>query len=141
VIPTTAQVQGLAALAVHDPGLGFDEVVVAMSSAAAHTQHGAVTIATEPGMTMVGPCKPGDVLGVIAGDFAVIGESVADVTIAVLDRILSPGGEMVTVVLGEGGAGSVEAQLTEHLRQARPDVDLVVYDGGQENYPLFIAVE
>lgn len=141
VIPTTAQVQGLAALAVHDPGLGFDEVVVAMSSAAAHTQHGAVTIATEPGMTMVGPCKAGDVLGVIAGDFAVIGDNVFEVAVAVLDRILSPGGEMVTVVLGEGGAEGVEAHLTEHLRQARPDVDLVVYDGGQENYPLFIAVE
>ncbi len=58
-----------------------------------------------------------------------------------LDRILSPGGEMVTVVLGEGGGEGVEAHLTEYLRQSRPDVDLVVYDGGQENYPLFIAVE
>jgi dihydroxyacetone kinase-like predicted kinase len=70
VIPTHAQVQGLAALAVHDPGIGFDEDVVAMSSAAGHTQHGAVTIATEPGMTMAGPCEAGDVLGVVAGDFA-----------------------------------------------------------------------
>ncbi len=141
VIPTTAQVQGLAALAVHDPGLGFDEVVVAMSSAAAHTQHGAVTIATEPGMTMVGPCEPGDVLGVVAGDFAVVGDNVLEVTISVLDQILSPAGEMVTVVLGEGDSEGVEARVTEYLRQERPEVDLVVYDGGQENYPLFIAVE
>src|SRR5688500_2128946 len=36
VIPTSAQVQGLAALAVHDPGIGFDEDVVATSCAAAH---------------------------------------------------------------------------------------------------------
>ena len=78
---------------------------------------------------------------VIAGDFAVVGNDVFEVTVEVLDRILSPGGEMVTVVLGEGGADGVEEHLTEHLRQARPDVDLVVYDGGQENYPLFIAVE
>ncbi len=141
VIPTSAQVQGLAALAVHDPGLGFDEVVVAMSSAAAHTQHGAVTIATEPGMTMVGPCQPGDVLGVVAGDFAVVGQDVREVTIAVLDRILSPAGEMVTVVLGDGADDDVEAHLSAYLRQSRPEVDLVVYDGGQENYPLFIAVE
>jgi DAK2 domain fusion protein YloV len=141
VIPTQAQVQGLAALAVHDPGLGFDEVVVAMSSAAAHTQHGAVTVATEPGMTMVGPCDVGDVLGVVTGDFAVVGQDILDVTYEVLDRILSPGGEMVTVVFGDGADPELEASIAEHLRALRPDVDLVVYDGGQENYTLFIAVE
>ena len=48
---------------------------------------------------------------------------------------------MVTVVLGEGDSEGVEARVTEYLRQERPEVDLVVYDGGQENYPLFIAVE
>lgn len=141
VIPTHAQVQGLAALAVHDPGLDFDEVVVAMSSAAAHTQHGAVTVATEPGMTMVGPCRVGDVLGVIAGDFAVVGDQLVDVTYEVLDRILSPAAEMVTVVLGEGADPQLEEIIGGHLHTVRPDVDLVVYDGGQENYPLFIAVE
>ncbi|MFI5425757.1 hypothetical protein [Aeromicrobium sp. UC242_57] len=141
VIPTHAQVQGLAALAVHDPGLGFDEVVVAMSSAAAHTQHGAVTIATEPGMTMVGPVQAGDVLGVVTGDFAVIGDEVLAVAFEVLERILSPAAEMVTVVVGEGAQGLIEEPMSQYLRAARPDVDLVVYDGGQENYPLFIAVE
>jgi len=141
VIPTHAQVQGLAALAVHDPGLPFDDVVVAMSSAAAHTQHGAVTVATEPGMTMVGPCRAGDVLGVIAGDFAVIGTDVTQVTEQVLERILSPAAEMVTVVLGEGGDAAVEQQIETYLREVRPDVDLIVYEGGQENYPLFLAVE
>ena len=141
VIPTTAQVQGLAALAVHDPGVGFDEVVVAMSSAAAHTQHGAVTIATEPGMTMVGPCDVGDVLGVVAGDFAVVGQDILAVAYEVIDRILSPAGEMVTVVVGDDAVGPVEESISEFLRTLRPDVDLVVYDGGQENYSLFIAVE
>lgn len=141
VIPTHAQVQGLAALAVHDPGLGFDEVVVAMSSAAAHTRHGAVTFATEPGMTMVGPVGPGDVLGVVTGDFAVIGDDVLAVAYEVIDRILSPAGEMVTVVMGEGSDAGYESSLRDYLRALRPDVDLVVYDGGQENYPLFVAVE
>jgi len=141
VIPTHAQVQGLAALAVHDPGLPFDDVVVAMSSAAAHTQHGAVTVATEPGMTMVGPCEVGDVLGVIAGDFAIVGSDLAIVTEQVLERIMSPAAEMVTIVLGEGGDAAVEQQIEAYLREVRPDVDLIVYEGGQENYPMFLAVE
>jgi hypothetical protein len=112
-----------------------------MSSAAAHTQHGAVTIATEPGMTMVGPCEVGDTLGVVAGDFAVVGSDVGDVAQQVLESLLSPSSEMVTIVLGDGGDASVEQRVQAHLREHRPEVDLVVYDGGQENYPLFLAVE
>ncbi|MCO7238719.1 Dak phosphatase, partial [Aeromicrobium sp. CnD17-E] len=141
VIPTHAQVQGLAALAVHDPGRDFDEDVVAMSSAAAHTQHGAVTVAVEPGITMAGPCEAGDVLGVVSGDFAVVGSDVAEVADAVLDRLLSPTAELVTLVVGDGADHTVAQTLSRRLRDERVDVDVVVYEGGQENYPLFVAVE
>ena len=74
VIPTVAQVQGLAALAVHEPSADFDSVVVAMSSAAGHARHGAVTVAESPAMTMAGRCEVGDVLGLVDGDFVEIGD-------------------------------------------------------------------
>jgi DAK2 domain fusion protein YloV len=141
VIPTHAQVQGLAALAVHDPGLAFEEDVVAMSSAAAHTQHGAVTVATEPGITMAGPCRAGDVLGVVSGDFAIVGADVPTVAGEVLERLLTPSTELVTLVVGQGADRSVAESLSRRVRGERVDVDVVVYDGGQENYPLFVAVE
>ena len=70
MIPTQAQVQGLAALAVHEPGRAFDQDVLEMTATARHARQGAVTIAARQAMTMAGPCEPGDVLGVIAGDFA-----------------------------------------------------------------------
>jgi DAK2 domain fusion protein YloV len=141
VIPTTAQVQGLAALAVHDPGLDFDADVVAMSSAAAHTQHGAVTIALEPGMTMAGPCEAGDVLGVVSGDFAFVGQDLVEVAGDVVDRLLTPGVEMLTIVTGADADPELAEALTSRVKDARVDVDVVVYDGGQEHYPLFVAVE
>ena len=78
VIPTDAQVQGLAALAVHEPGRPFDDDVVAMTAAARHARHGAVTVAARQAMTMAGPCEPGDVLGVVEGDFAVVGDDLVD---------------------------------------------------------------
>jgi uncharacterized protein len=31
--------------------------------------------------------------------------------------------------------------VVRHLRESRPDVDTVVYDGGQPRYPLLVAVE
>lgn len=141
VIPTHAQVQGLAALAVHDPGRDFDDDVVAMSSAAAHAKHGAVTIATEPGITMAGPCEAGDVLGVLSGDFAVVGHDLVEVADDVLERLLTPSSELVTLVVGEGGADGLADALSVRLRERRVDVDVEVIDGRQEHYPLFVAVE
>ncbi len=141
VIPTIAQVQGLAALAVHDPGISFDDDVVTMSSAAAHTQHGAITVATAPGMTMVGPCEAGDVLGVVGGDFAFVGSELDQVACDVVDRLLSPGIEMLTLVTGADTEPGLAEKVGRHVKDQRVDVDVVVYDGGQEHYPLFVAVE
>ncbi|MFB4277207.1 DAK2 domain-containing protein [Nonomuraea sp. MTCD27] len=141
VLPTKATVQGLAALAVHDPLRRFDDDVVAMTDAAGHTRYGHVTVTDRAAFTSVGVCRPGDVLGMIDGDVALIGGSVEGVAVTVVDRMLAGGGEMVTLVTGvkapEGLAGLVE----EHLGRTRPDVDLVVYDGEQGGYPLLIGVE
>jgi len=140
VIPTRAQVQGLAALAVHEPGRAFDQDVLEMTATARHARHGAVTVAARQAMTMAGPCEPGDVLGVIAGDFVVVGQELYDVATAVLDRLLGGGGELVTLVSGRDGGDLVERAAT-WVAEHHPTVDVVVYDGGQERYPLLLSVE
>ncbi len=62
-IPTRAQVQGIAALAVHEPGRPLDSDVVHMTAAARGARHGAVTVAARSAMTTAGPCSAGDALG------------------------------------------------------------------------------
>ncbi|WP_137293403.1 DAK2 domain-containing protein [Nocardioides dongxiaopingii] len=140
VIPTQAQVQGLAALAVHEPGRSFDLDVLEMTATARHARHGAVTVAAKNALTMAGWCEPGDVLGVIEGDFAVIGADQHDVATTVLQRLVAGGGELVTIVAGEGArdlADRAAAWTEEH----HPTVEVVVYDGGQDRYPLLLSVE
>jgi dihydroxyacetone kinase-like predicted kinase len=44
VVPTSAQVQGLAALAVHEPGRAFDADVVEMTATARHNGRGVLRI-------------------------------------------------------------------------------------------------
>ncbi len=141
VIPTRAQVQGLAALAVHDPGRGFDVDVVQMTGAAGHTRHGAVTVATRRAMTSAGPCERGDVLGVVDGDFQVVGDDLVVTAQQVLDRLLVGGGELVTVVTGAGAPDDMAARLETYVGHDRPEVDVLVHEGGQERYPVFLAVE
>ena len=68
--------QGIAALAVHEPGRRFDEDVVAMTSAAGATRYAEVEVAERQSWTMAGICQAGDILGLIEGDVAVIGSDV-----------------------------------------------------------------
>ncbi|THV18008.1 DAK2 domain-containing protein [Nocardioides caeni] len=141
VIPTHAQVQGLAALAVHEPGRAFDQDVTEMTATARHVRHGAVTVAARQAMTMAGPCEVGDALGVIAGDFAVVGDDLGAVAEIVLHRLLAAGGELVTLVSGRDGGGQLAERATAWVEEYHPHVDVVVYDGGQERYPLLMSVE
>jgi uncharacterized protein len=141
VVPTRVQVQGLAALAVHEPGRAFEDDVVQMTAAAGHTRHGAVTVAARDAMTMAGPCRVGDALGVVQGDFAVVGHDLTTVALEVADRLVAGGGEMVTLVSGAECEPALVQAVVQHLRDTRPDLDTVVYDGGQDRYPLLVAVE
>jgi dihydroxyacetone kinase-like predicted kinase len=141
VLPTRAQVQGLAAVAVHDPSRGLDDDVVRMSSAAAAARDGAVTVAVRDAMTTAGPCRVGDALGVVQGDFVIVGSDLGQVAHQVLDRLLSGGGELVTLVTGIDADPELVRAATEHVRRTRFDVEVHVLDGGQERYPLLLGVE
>ncbi|MGZ4446206.1 MAG: DAK2 domain-containing protein [Nocardioides sp.] len=141
VIPTQAQVQGLAALAVHELGRSFDQDVLEMTATARHARHGAVTVAARQAITMAGPCEPGDVLGVVAGDFAVVGDDLDRVATEVLDRLLGGGGELVTIVRGAGDTAALAERCAAWVEEHHAHVDVVTYEGGQDRYPLLMAVE
>jgi uncharacterized protein len=141
VIPTTAQVQGLAALSVHDPSTDFDSIVVAMSTAAGHARHAGVTIAERPAMTMAGYCQAGDVLGVVEGDVVEIGDSVVDVGWRVIERLLAMGGELLTLIIGANAERAVAVELSHRARQAVNGLETEILDGGQRRYPLLVGLE
>lgn len=141
LVPTRAAVQGIAALAVHEPDRGFDEDVVAMTAAAGATRYAELAVAERQSWTMAGICQAGDILGLIDGDVAVIGADVPATARTVLDRMLAAGGELVTLVLGEDVPDSLADALEAHVREGHLAVDTVVYRGGHQRAPLLIGVE
>ncbi|WP_338783356.1 DAK2 domain-containing protein [Streptomyces sp. DG1A-41] len=141
LIPTRSAVQGIAALAVHEPERRFDEDVVSMTSAAGATRYAEVTIAERQAWTMAGICQAGDVLGLIDGDVAVIGSDVTATAETVLDRMLAAGGEMVTLVLGDEAPDTIAEHLEGRVREGYLAVDTVVYRGGRQGAVLLIGVE
>ncbi|MPY60747.1 DAK2 domain-containing protein [Streptomyces spongiae] len=141
LIPTRSAVQGIAALAVHEPDRRFDEDVVSMTSAAGATRYAEVVIAERESWTMAGICQAGDVLGLIDGDVAVIGSDVTTTAETVLNRMLSAGGEMVTLVLGDEAPAAIADHLESRVRESYLAVDTVVYGGGRQGALLLIGVE
>jgi DAK2 domain fusion protein YloV len=141
LIPTRSAVQGIAALAVHEPARRFDEDVVAMTSAAGATRYAELGVAEHESWTSAGICQAGDILGLIDGDVAVIGGNLVETGAIVLDRMLAAGGEMVTLVLGSSASPDLAERLETHVRDGYLAVDTVVYHGGEAGCPLLIGVE
>ncbi|MER6074944.1 DAK2 domain-containing protein [Streptomyces sp. NPDC001817] len=141
LIPTRSAVQGIAALAVHEPGRRFDEDVVQMTAAAGATRYAEVVVAERQSWTTAGICQAGDVLGLIDGDVAVIGEEVTATAATVLDRMLQAGGELVTLVVGDEAPETVAEHLQARVRESYLAVDTVVYRGGRQGTLLLIGVE
>jgi uncharacterized protein len=139
VVPTRSAVQGLAALAVADPARRFGDDVVALAEAAAATRWAEVTVAEQEALTSAGRCRAGDVLGSAEGDVVVIGADLAAVARELLDRLLSAGGEMATLVVGEDPALGDAA--CAHLSAVHPTVEVVRYAGGGGAVPLLVGVE
>jgi dihydroxyacetone kinase-like predicted kinase len=141
VVPTRSVVQGLAALAVADAGRPFEDDVAAMAEAAGSTRFGEVTLAVREAVTMAGICRPGDVLGLLEGDVALLGADLEAVALELVDRMLAGGGELVTVVTGDDAPAGAGERLRATVEHSHPAVEVVVYDGGQPHFPLLLGVE
>ncbi len=141
VVPTSSPVQGLAALAVRDRDRRRAEDTVAMTEAAAATRRGELTVAEQEALTWAGRCQPGDVLGLVDGEVVLIGADAVASARALVDRMLTAGGELLTLVVDEGAPESLGAALAEHLRRVHPEVELTCYPGGELGTTLLVGME
>ncbi|QIS07693.1 DAK2 domain-containing protein [Nocardia brasiliensis] len=141
LLPSASMVQGLAALAVHDRGRIAVDDAFAMSEAAATTRWGALRVAPERALTMVGTCAAGDGLGLVGHDVVVIDHDVRAAGLTLLDRMLAFGGELVTLLMGAAAPDGLAEALAGHIGDTFPGVEVIVYPGGQHGDLVQIGVE
>lgn len=145
VVALSSPVEGLAALAVHDPESDLDAAVEALSEAAAATAYGAVTIASREPHDEGEPWRRGDVLGLVGGDIAAVGSDLVDVGVAVARALVSgrEGAEILTVITGSDAPAGLGADLAAALSASgRVDaLDVIHLEGGQPVYHLLLGVE
>ncbi|MGH3870315.1 MAG: DAK2 domain-containing protein [Pseudonocardiaceae bacterium] len=138
VVPAASPVQALAAIAVHDPGRRAADDLAAMTQAAAGVRCGElITVGAAPSRC----CGPGDVLGVLGDEVVLIEDDPFAAACGLVGRMLSAGGELLTVLLGQDAPAGIDDMLIKHLHAVHPDVEVVVYAGGVPDRVLLVGVE
>ncbi|WP_390887981.1 DAK2 domain-containing protein [Candidatus Mycobacterium wuenschmannii] len=141
-LPTGSMVQGLAALAVHEPGRQAVDDGYTMARAAGSARHGAVRLATETALTWAGTCEPGNGLGIAGDEVLIVAPDVPSAATGLIDLLLGAGGELITVLIGGGiDADSVESALQAHVHDRHLGTELAIYRTGHRGDALLIGVE
>ena len=141
-LPSGSMVQGLAALAVHEPGRQAVDDGYTMARAAGSARHAAVRIATETALTWAGTCEPGNGLGIAGDEVLIVAPDVASAATGLIDLLLGAGGELVTVLIGGGvDADTIESALRAHVHDHHAGSELAIYRTGHRGDALLIGVE
>ena len=112
-----------------------------MADAAAGTRHAHLVRAEQDALTLVGRCAAGDLLGVVGHDVAFIETDAVEAVCALVDRMLSAGGELVTVLFGDEYDEAATESVLSRLRSAHPDIEVVGYAAGPGRALAHVGVE
>ncbi|KAA8967752.1 DAK2 domain-containing protein [Mycobacterium sp.] len=141
-LPTGSMVQGLAAVAVHEPGRQAVDDGYTMARAAGAVRHGSVRVATERALTWAGTCEPGDGLGIAGDEVLIVAADIVSAAVGLIDLLLAAGGELVTALVGDGmDAAAVASRLHTHVHDTHPGTELVTYHTKHRGDVLLIGVE
>jgi hypothetical protein len=114
---------------VHDPKREFAADVAGMTAAVAGMRYGSV----------IGPGPQGGFTGLDGDEVRVVAEAQRDVAACLTTTLLARGGELMTLMEGDGAEPGLARLIADEIGHARPGVDVVWYDGGP--VPLLIGVE
>ncbi len=143
IIPTATLMQGYSALAVVTPGVkDYDRLAKDMEGAAKGVVSGEVTYAVrDVKMDGIDVVK-GDYIAIADGKITADAATAEDALVDMLQCMEDIDDyEIVTLFVGKSVTDEVRVDITERLEDTFPDLDIVVYKGGQDVYSYLVAVE
>jgi DAK2 domain fusion protein YloV len=142
VVPTTSMPEALAALVVYDPEESAEHNMKQMTAALETVSTGEVTQAVRDTNSDAGQITAGDWIGIVRGDgiVSIAGGVVAAAT-ALLDHLIEPGRELITVLEGTDATPALTDQIRAWVSENHPDVEFEIHRGGQPLYPYLFGVE
>ncbi|MFM8389606.1 MAG: DAK2 domain-containing protein, partial [Actinomycetota bacterium] len=142
VVPSCSMPEALASLVLYDPEASAEHNAREMSAAAASVATGEITQAVRDTDSDAGPITTGDWIGIVRGDGIVaIGGTWRAATTQLLDHLISPDREILTVLAGTEATAEMTAELSAWMAEHHPDITVEVHHGGQPLYPYLFGVE
>ena len=141
VIPTKGIQEGFAALLEYDPEGDADSNAALMARSAERVVAGEVTRAVRSSSCDAGAIQEGDYLGISRDRIEVVASDLGDAATRLLEILVKPDHEIVTVIAGEGATPADTRRITEWVAEYLPDVETEVHQGGQPLYPYLFSIE
>ena len=143
VVPTKSVLQAFAAMFVVNLEGGLADNVDEMTDAIAEVRDGEVTTAVRDSAAADGsPIHAGDVMGIEGGSISVVGSSVADVTIELINRMQeAEEGDTLTILAGSDMDDESFEELVSRIEEAQPDLEIDAHRGEQPLYPVIFSIE
>lgn len=142
VLNTKNIAAGYSALSVITPGIkDVDALVSSAERAAGGVIDGEITVAVRDALIDGKTIHEGDYLALSGGDVVSVSATAEDAVLDMLSNTDIELCEIITLFVGEHVSEECRASLTEKLKEAYEDFEIVVYNGGQEVYDYLIAIE
>jgi hypothetical protein len=141
VVPTSGIVEGFAALLEYDPESDATDNAQNMAESARRIVSGEVTRSVRATEGPTGAIAKGDWLGLSRDGIEVVGTSLDEVCCALLEKLIEPRHELVTLIEGDGARPQDTRRVTEWMNEHHQTVAVEVHHGGQPLYPYLISIE
>ncbi len=142
VIPTKNLMQGYAALSLINPTMtDIDSIILAAKTAADSVADGEITRAVRD-VTIDGrEIHQGDYIAISGGSILAVSGGAEDAVMDMLSEIDTDFCELITLFVGADVDADRRVSLTDRIGEQYPELELTVYEGGQEVYDYLIAIE
>ena len=142
VVPTKSLAQGYSALSVITPGIKDIQTLLSSAERAAKgVVDGEITRAVRDAHVDGFSIREGEYMAISGGRIvavAVTPEAAVQQLLETTDADLC---EIITLFAGKAVTDARRVELTEILEETYPDCEIVVYEGGQDVYDYYLAVE
>ena len=142
VIPTKNFMQGYSALSVINPGMSdIDMIVSGAVSAAESVIDGEITRAVRDVRIEGRDIHEGDFMAISGGRIVATADNPESAVMEMLAQSDADFSELITLFVGKDVSAERRVEITEMIEEAYPDLELTVYEGGQEVYDYLVAIE
>lgn len=141
VLQTKDIPQGLAAVLNFSPDASLSENLENMTTAFVGIDAGQVTYAVRDTVIDKFVIKKGDIIGLDKGSIVKSGKDIEKVTTALIEGMLTPEKEVVTLYYGQDVTEEKAEAFVAKLQDKHPDIEFILHYGGQPLYYYVLSVE